>query len=506
MSPRKRPVEVVVEDPDRLSASLRGWVGTEAQFVIGATAPAVPGMDRSASLGPLSLFAGPDLRTVELADRHGRRIGIMLGLAISIADERILGDGTERVPVDLDDTNFLAELEDHLYGHGGSWLFILDTPDHRRIYLDADGTLSVVYDPGDGRVASTASALLSPDDYVDRFRGDLFDQLDVAHEGWFPSGLTAHRDVRRLLCNHYLDLDSFTTHRHWPTAAFEPMELEEASQRIAAATASICRAVLPLDPVCSLSGGNETRFVLSAMRDVHEGVRFVTVEGPSTRRDGVLARRLASQFELDHVEIPVTWASPEEQAAWLRRAGHAIGGSNALTHPTIWGMERHHRVQLGGLGGEIGRAFLWRTTDSDDVPLTHRDLVPRLGLPSPPEVDAATEEWFAGVQGFDPLVQLDLAYLELRMSAWAFAQTYTNRARLPLIHPMISREAYRSMMSLAPRHRRDGSYVRAGIRQQWPELLEVPINQYGDARDALQWLSRATDPRRVVKKIRKLYG
>lgn len=505
MNRSKRPVDVVVEDPDRLEASLHGPVEMACQFVIGSSEPEVAGLTRKVGIGSDWLYAGPELAIVEVLDRRRRRLGCFLGHAIDLDRSHLLTT-TQTTTLDVDALDVTA-LEDHLYGHGGSWLFVLDTPRHRRLYLDADGTLSVVYDLEARRAASTASALLSPDDYVRRFRRDLFDQLDVAHEGWFPTGLTAHRDVERLLCNHYLDLDAWTVHRHWPVEGLGPrLDLHEAAQRITDATASACRAVLPLDPVCSLSGGNETRFVLAAMRGMQDRVTFVTVDGPSTRRDVSLARRLASRFDLDHVEIPVRWATPEQQAAWLRKAGHAIGGSNVLTHPTIWGMERRHRIQLGGLGGEIGRGFLWRATDGDDVPLDATDLVPRLGLPSPPEVTAATATWFDGVRDFSPLTQLDLAYLELRMSAWAFAQTYTNRARLPLIHPMISRESYRCMMAVDPASRRDGRYIRVGIRQQWPELLDFPINRYGDARDALQWLSRATDPRRVLKKVRKLYG
>lgn len=496
----------VLAQRNGVRSTLRGPLSLSRQFYIGASAPSSPELTKRATIGNLSMYVGRDLPVLPIKDFAGSRIGFFLGFVVDI-DRQCILEASQETGLDPRDPGFTSTLETHLYRHAGSWLFVLDTAGHRRVYLDADGTLSAVYEPDGSAVASTASALLGADQYHERFRHDLFNSLDVAHEGWFPAGLTAHRGIRRLLCNHYLDLDGWTAHRHWPVDDVRPgRSVTEAADRIAEICARTCRAVLPLDPVCSLTGGNETRFLLATMREFRDQVTFITVDGPTTRRDVVLARRLAEQFGLRHLELPVRWASPEQQGQWLRQAGHAIGGSNVGTHPTLWGLEQDHHVQLGGLGGEIGRGFLWRVSDDADMDLEAHDLVPRLGLPSTPEVIEATTAWFDGVAGLNPLLQLDLAYLELRMSAWAFAQSYANWHGLPLIHPMITREAYQLMLSVAPEARREGRFIRAGIRDRWPELLDTPINRYGDVRDALHWLSRASNPRRIVKKIRKRYG
>ena len=42
--------------------------------------------------------------------------------------------------------------------------------------------------------------------------------------------------------------------------------------------------------------------------------------------------------------------------------------------------------------------------------------------------------------------------------------------------------------------------------QRRPELAEIPINRYGDYRDLLHAAMSATDPKRVAKKLRKLWG
>lgn len=119
---------------------------------------------------------------------------------------------------------------------------------------------------------------------------------------------------------------------------------------------------------------------------------------------------------------------------------------------------------------------------------------------------AATEQWFASIEEFNPLLQLDLAYLELRMSAWAFAQCYAQDAIVPHIHPMIGRESFELMLGLSPEAKRDNSFILEGVRELWPELLDIPINEYGDYRDFLRVISVSTDPVKLVRSLRKRFG
>lgn len=499
------PPTGVMSHEGQLATTLRGPVPVGRQFHLGPSPPPIDGMEHVATIGTLALHVGPGLPVVPVLDVHGDRIGLFLGMPIAIEEERVL-TGSEPTSLAPDETSFVASMEDFVYGHGGSWIFILDTPRHHRLYLDASGTLSVVFHAERGCAASSASALLDADEYEQTFRDQLFRSLDVAHEGWFPSGLTAHRGVTRLLCNHFLDLGDFRTERHWPIDDVrDNLGVEDAALRISHIARSIGRAVLPLDPVCSLTGGNETRFLLAALRELHDDVLFMTIQSPATARDVALARRLSDEFGLRHAILPARWATPEQQGSWLRGAGHAVGGSKVMSHPTLWGLTEHHGVQLGGLGGEVGRAFIWRPGDDETTELTPSGLVSRLGLPASPIVDAATATWLETVPEFSPLCQLDLAYLELRHYAWGFASSYANAPGLPLVHPLITRESFRLMMALEPRFRRESTYIRAGIEQQWPELLTVPVNRYGDARDALHLLRRASSPRRVAKKLRKLF-
>jgi hypothetical protein len=127
-------------------------------------------------------------------------------------------------------------------------------------------------------------------------------------------------------------------------------------------------------------------------------------------------------------------------------------------------------------------------------------------MPAHPRTREAVAAWLPGVAGLDPFLQLDLAYLELRMGCWAYAQSYV-APDIPEISPMISRESFAAMLSLPPSARRSNALILTSIRMAWPELLELPINRYGDWRDRLRLVRRAlAEPRLVVKKLRKRFG
>ncbi|MCU0839000.1 MAG: hypothetical protein MUE49_09805 [Rhodospirillales bacterium] len=256
----------------------------------------------------------------------------------------------------------------------------------------------------------------------------------------------------------------------------------------------------------SLTGGNETRFILASARKHIRDIEFFTVDGPTSQRDVSIARTLAQRFGLRHRVLPCRIATPDQQAAWLLRVSHTVGGTNRLYHPSVWALADFADFSIGGLGGEIGRAFFWRATDTDTMELSARDIVARFGMPIESEVVQATEAWAETVAAFSPLTRLDLAYLELRMSAWAFAQSYAQPVQFRPLHPMISRRVYDLMLRQSPEAKRGNGLLREGIRLAWPELLEVPVNKYGDARDIAAFLRAAADLKRIRKKLIKLFG
>ncbi len=75
--------------------------------------------------------------------------------------------------------------------------------------------LGLAYNPRTRIVASLA-ALTEPGPIQPQINYPLTDRAMHPKGGRFAFGYTCSVDVTRLLANHYLDLRSFTAHRHWP--------------------------------------------------------------------------------------------------------------------------------------------------------------------------------------------------------------------------------------------------------------------------------------------------
>ncbi|MEO1686306.1 MAG: hypothetical protein AAFU61_00200 [Pseudomonadota bacterium] len=470
---------------------------------------------REVALPSLSLQLWPRARLTLLRDAAGAPVGALIGTVVDPDAGRVLGEvetlpepwAPETSPDDFAERTVLGRLS-------GTYLLILDGgkreggPGRRRLYLDACGSRSAVFDAAAGLAAATAPALLGPQAAA-RFDAPLHAALNIEGEGWFPAGLTAHRGVTRVLTNHALDLDAWTQTRIWPRDAIPVTDDPEAACRVILADARATARALIDDRPCamSLTAGNETRFLLAACRDFAKDIDFVTAEGPNADLDLHRAKELAARFGLRRRTLPRALADEARAAEWHARAGQAIGGGNRVEHPATDPLKGAGKTLIAGFGGEIGRAFFWRPGDGPELEVDADQIVPRFGMPANPAVRAAVEAWLPSIAHIrDPFLRLDLAYLELRMGCWAFAQAYVAPG-LPEVSPMISRRCFQAMLSLPPDWRRGNRMILDSVRLAWPELLELPINRYGDWRDPMRLVRRAArNPGLILKRLRKRFG
>ncbi len=482
-----------------------GYDKLDGQFIISTTFQPCPQGWRQWQLDGVFLNIAEQTRVVRVADATGREVGLLLGTAIDLERGMIIDDQYS-LGSSLENRQHLdAVIERDIYRLAGSFLFIVSACDAHRIYLDANGTLSVVYDRERKLAGATAAALLDPASYEARFRGKLYKTLDVDNAGWFTAGLTAHEGISRLLCNHYLDLENWTVKRHWPLAAIETAKDPTAAclricKRISETTAILAKAG---KTSVALTAGNDSRLLLACSRDMIRDLSFVTVAAPTADIDVACATRLARLAGLQHKVLPYREATSAEADLWRLRAGHCVGGNNVKMHPSVKPLEGQYFI--GGLGGEVGRGFLWLNAEHNTA-IDAKGLVNRLKLPPSADVLSAAEEWLAPISHFDSFFILDLAYLELRMSAWGFCDSYV-KPRHCEIHPMISRENYTDMLSLPPEVRRKGTIYSKAIAALWQEISEIPVNKYGNYRDILRPAKEAIrNPKRASRKIMQIVG
>ena len=462
--------------------------------------------DGAPMVGAFHLDVGPGLPVIPLVTQSGEPAGCLLGFAIDIV-QRALPSGPLALPQAVTPQEMVRKLLSRL---GGRYLLIVDLPGFQRIYPDVSAQVSCVLDTETGHVGSTAHALLDDAEYESRFRRDLFEGLGIDGEGWFPAGMTAHRGIERLLPDHALDLNTGRFERFWPQDAGHPTRNpDDITQEVIKEVQAQIEALLggPRRVALALTGGHETRMILACARPYLDKVDIVTVVGEDRHAtDTVLARRIVKTMGLRHIELPRPEATANQRALFIRRGGHCNADSNSRYHPSVWPIADTH-VFVGGLGGEVGRAFLWRPSDTLETQISVQTLVNRLGLAARPELQDCLGRWLGQLpEGCSAFEVLDLAYHENRNGPWYAAQ-FCCDPTLVRHAPLMTRGLVEAMMALPPDWKRASRLSHAVTAAAWPELLQFPYNSLGPIQDFRRKLGKVIDdPRRIAKKFRRIFG
>ena len=441
-----------------------------------------------------TLGAHPEAHVCALTTVDGATVGW------AVEPLAVLGRGgdvaaTGRIALPVPSGSPLSHVERALYGRdedgrcdgdglAGSWVAALfDGQGSGRVYLGPKH--SVVYSPEHRTVATTHNL-------VPGLRRNVPLSLAVdplATGAYFTFGRTAFRGLHRLLPNHYLDLDTFVPVRHWPVAPWEPLERGERG-----ASAIVDHARRLLTALSSqydayrvfLSAGRDSRAVLAVLRPlVDEGVPVVLstrVTGDlGSRTDLQAARRLARIAGLPHTVsrgLPGRRSGPEGVLRGFARIGEARAGTFLATPGGPEEDPPARRLNVGGMGGETGRAYFWgekapRRVGADT-------LVERTQSPPVREVVEAAETWLEGLPPWlhtRPEDVLDLAYVEQRLGCWQAPSTYLSPGRRHVSNPMTEAFALETMLRLPVSYRAAGVLQRDMAAYGWPDLLTVPFNQ-----------------------------
>ena len=161
------------------------------QFLIFETGnahlPAVPETFNRYQGQRLTIAACPTQPVVPLVDTAGKAVGFVLGQPVEIAHARLLKD---QITLETRDGDGVERAIEALYQRlGGSFLVVLDGYGLARTYLNACGSMSLVYDPDTRIAAATAGLLLDDAAYEARFDRALYSHLNILRDGWFPAGL-----------------------------------------------------------------------------------------------------------------------------------------------------------------------------------------------------------------------------------------------------------------------------------------------------------------------------
>jgi hypothetical protein len=470
------------------------------QWVLTRDADLIPGdWERRRHRG-WHLASHQDARVTELRSQEGRFMGWAVEALVMIeGGTGVVVGNTLTLPIGC--TAPPAEIEALLFGRGetrtgrvssleGSWTAIIlgDSEGAFGGQVYVGPTHSVMFS-ADRQVVATSHNLI-PDVRRNLPLSRAFDPLSTL--AYYTFGLTAFENVRRLLPNHYLDLATFESHRHWPRTRPAPFEDGRSGAALVVDYSRLLIEILSQQYRqfrLFLSAGRDSRAVLATLRPLVEdgtiGVELRTSYGDDlgSRVDRQAACRLAQIANLPHVvsrRQPFQPKEAEVMEAFVR-IGEARGGRR-LADPARVRSRQSNEVPafaLGGMAGETARGFYWNPPVSGKI-ATPELVASQTGLPVTSEVLEAAERWLDSLpvpfKERAPDV-MDLAYIEQRMGCWEFASRYLFSGPLDSLNIMATGSNIQTMLRLPEQYRAVGRLQRDMIEYGWPELLEVPFNQ-----------------------------
>jgi asparagine synthetase B (glutamine-hydrolysing) len=449
------------------------------------------------------LTTHPSLPVARVLDPKGRQVGFALGWLLDASGR--WSDAEIRLPFEISRRSS-EDLEAFIYGFGGRYVFVFLTGGIQRLYLDPGGTLGVVYSPDRNRAGSTVTAILSdePDHRV--FRRSVEEYPNDGPSRFYPAGLTAEPEIRRLMPNHYLDLDGWTAARHYPRLSLEPMPDHQIPDRVDRIVHVLTRLILAAverapKTYMTLTSGRDSRVLLACARPFHESIEFVTFDyrrlgkRRSYHTDVDISRRLSRRVPLRHRVLSVQ-PDPSQvlQRDYLWRIGYAGGAAKSQDfYRTCRKNLDLSGAWLTGFGGGVGRTHYWRSTDEDTDMISAVELLRRIGLPYSERFEGAVSSWLSGLPAGPTPARLNLAHLEIKIGCWASPHLYGAAPFSMSLIPFCHREVFDAMLRFPHEYRRHKRLARDLIAVTWPELLKLPFNDYTGPR---LWIHR------VWRKIR----
>lgn len=459
--------------------------------------------DGSIKVGRFFIHLGPEVNATEVKSDHGTCLGYLIGSPIDLREVCLAKQSLE-VEVE-NQPEFEDILQKVLSRVGGNFLWVSLLKDRVRIVPDAMTQVGLVYDAKRQVAGSTPASILDDAEYQGLFNKELYNTLDVAKEGWFPAGLTSHRGVKRLLPHHYLDLDSWTVHRFGFATSTDPISPQEASNEIAGIIEIQLRSLMKEKKrlAVTLTAGLDSRVVLACCRDFLNDIDFMTLQTSGMRSvDAIVAGNISKRYNLNQIELPLVTSTDLQRDLFIKRGGHCVADNNSMYHPSVWKISSTHNL-AGGLGGEIGRAFMYQNGLPNLEKIDGRLVNSLLGLPASQDVIYALDEWLENAPKSTSEEVLDYVYYENRMGPWAMSQRYCDPT-LERFSPMISYRSMELMLGLPFQWKLESSFEHHIINERWEELSTFPINSLGRWADKYYLIVEAfRNPHKVAKFFRK---
>lgn len=375
--------------------------------------------------------------------------------------------------------------------YGGRWAMVAIFGERAWIFHDALGLRQVFF--SDKATTGAVWSMSQPDiaGEVLRFDPDpaALDFLDSYpvrsnKEYRWPAQATIYREVKHLLPNHCLDLNSGEARRYWPNKKIPSLGFDEAVDTLAFQLSGLVQAAAHrFDLALGLTAGLDSRMVLAACKPIKEKLSYVTVRQASMyeeHQDLVVPAKLLNNLGLPHQIIP---AAASMSANFSRRFKQNTAFAHDLYGPdveAILSCYQRSKVALTGSGAEVGRCSFrpqLPNIKERDIGAAELAMLQKMGRSA-----FALEHfdaWKQSVGDRNGIHLLDMFEWEQGHGNWlAMTLLEFDMAWRDIFTPFNCRNVLTTMLGVNETYRCEPNYLlfKQLVKKLWPETLAVPIN------------------------------
>ena len=383
------------------------------------------------------------------------------------------------------------------YDFGGRWILIVNDAKEIRLFNDATGLRQVFYtethftkDLWCASQPSIIAQLLSLK--MDKDAVDFINSYEFRKnkEFRFPCDSSPYKEIKHLLPNHYLNLETGLCKRYWPNKPFQNLPLEEGLEK----SSKILKALMKsasnrFDLAVGLTAGLDSRLVLAASKEISNKISYITVrqiDKPDNYPDIIIPSTLLSKLGLKHDVVKSSFIINDEFINIFKKnvsLPHYIYAPDAHA---ILAYYCQSKVAVTGSVSEIARwPFRSRLPRSHWKKVTAYDLSPLYYMGKSQFAIKNVENWLSGLGEIYNFDVLDLFEWEQGHGTWlAMCQLEFDIAWKDIFTPFNCRNLLINMLSVKEKYRRPPKYElhKKLILKLWPELLSVAINPHYDTK------------------------
>jgi hypothetical protein len=403
---------------------------------------------------------------------------------------------------------------------GGRWILIVDDGREVKLFNDATGLRQVFFNcpnlTQDTWCASQAGLIAK----VLKLR---MDEEAVSFIEWYrakskdfrwPGDSTPYKEVRHLLPNHFLDLQTREVHRFWPNKRLNKFHLNEAIDKIVPIFFGLMHSASHrFDLVVALSAGWDSRLMLAACRDVKDKITFMTVKRLGMSENDPDLRipcRIASQLNLRHDLVKVQPDLRDEfMDAFNQNVPFPHVAKNAEPMQTQLDYYNQTKVHVVGNVSEVARCY-YKLKHGEQI--TPSRLASLTGMNHPFAI-GFFERWLSSFDNNTYGFSIpDLLYWEEKCASWlAMDHLEYDIAWQDMLTPYNTRDLLVYMLSVDEMFRQPPKFelYQKLMAAMWPETLSEPIHSVRYQKNVKyyvthvrRYLSRFALLRQVYKTIR----